>query len=113
MKRAAVLLAGLPFLASCGGWEEQWKARGLCEEGLDRIVAAEAAMQKPALTASEQRQIRSELFEGIFQIRAAQSRNSSGCFFYKPGKYKEAGTRAAFLMTDPRVNATTPASEPP
>ena len=113
MRRAAFLLTGLPLLISCGRWEEQWKARDLCEKGRTLIVNAESAMLKPSLTTQEQAQIRSDLFEGIFQIRSAQAMSPPRCFFYKPEKYQAEQTRAAFLMIDPRVNPKTPASEPP
>jgi len=103
MKRLAVLAAMLPLFAACGPWEDQWKARRSCEKGQYLIDRADAALAGPSLTADERMQIKSDYFEGILKIRAAQSMDPPACFFYDPKKYRQAATRAAFQMTDHRL----------
>ena len=93
----------LPFLASCDSWEAQWKARRKCEQGLFLIAEAEARMRQPTLTLAERRGIRSDLFDGLFLIRAGTESSARPGFLYHPEKYDGLVKKAGFLMIDPRV----------
>jgi len=103
VRKTWALAAALPFLVSCDSWEAQWQARRKCDRGLSLIAEAEARMQQPTLTLAERRAIRSDLFDGLFLIRAGTESSARPGFLYHPDKYSGLVKKAGFLMIDPRV----------
>jgi hypothetical protein len=103
VNRALFLTGLLPLLASCDAMSSGRSARKTCEAGAALIRAAEATLAQPTLTPQECSRVRSDLSEGLVQIRVGLAYQSTKTWFFDPADYAPLARRAEKLLGDPRL----------
>ena len=106
VNRTLLLTGLLPLLASCDALSSGRNARKTCEAGATLIRAAETTLSRPTLTPQECSQVRSDLSEGLIQIRMGLAVQHRKTWFFDPADYGPIVQKGLKLLDDPRL--TTP-----